>query len=73
VSVYTEVGDAEAAVFVRDWGTGFDPAGVAPDRHGVRESITGRMARHGGRAVVRSAPGEGTEVQLRMATDGQGR
>jgi signal transduction histidine kinase len=36
------------------------------DRHGVRGSIIGRMQRHGGRAVVRSAPGEGTEVELAM-------
>jgi len=67
VSVYAEVKDAEAAVFVRDWGSGFDPAAVAPDRHGVSESITGRMTRNGGGAVVRSTLGEGTEVQLRMS------
>jgi hypothetical protein len=30
----------------------------------VRESILGRMARHGGRAEVREAPGGGTEVEL---------
>ena len=56
-------------VFVRDWGAGFDLASVAPDRHGVRESISGRMARHGGRAVVRTAPAEGTEVELRLPRD----
>jgi signal transduction histidine kinase len=39
---------------------------VATDRHGVRSSIVDRMARHGGRADVRSAPGEGTEVRLHM-------
>jgi signal transduction histidine kinase/phage shock protein PspC (stress-responsive transcriptional regulator) len=66
VSVYAEVRDGEASVFVRDWGAGFDPATVAPDRHGVRESIVDRMARHGGRAVVKTAPGEGTEVELRL-------
>ena len=52
MSVYAEVRDGRASVFVRDWGAGFDPAAVAPDRHGVRESIIGRMARHGGKAVV---------------------
>ena len=31
---------------------------------GVRESILGRMERHGGQAEVRTAPGEGTEVRL---------
>ena len=70
VSVYAEVGAGEASVFVRDWGVGFDPAAVAPDRHGVRESIVERMARHGGRAVVRSTPGEGTEVELRIEVGG---
>ena len=66
VSVYAEVRDGEASVFVRDWGRGFDPDAVAPDRHGVRESIVDRMTRHGGRAAVRTAPGEGTEVELRL-------
>ncbi|HEX2274404.1 MAG TPA: PspC domain-containing protein [Acidimicrobiales bacterium] len=64
VSVYAEARDGEVAVFVRDWGSGFDLASVGPDRHGVRESISARMARHGGRAVVRTAPGDGTEVEL---------
>ncbi len=34
--VYAEVSDAAVDVFVRDRGAGFDPAGVAEDRHGVR-------------------------------------
>jgi len=66
VSVYAEVRDGQASVFVRDWGAGFDPEAVAPDRHGVRESIVERMARHGGQASVRSTVGEGTEVELRL-------
>ncbi len=66
ISVYAEVRDGEASVFVRDWGAGFDLASVAPDRHGVRESIVDRMARHGGEAVVRTTLGEGTEVELRI-------
>lgn len=66
VSVYAEVRDGEASVFVRDWGAGFDLDAVAPDRHGVRESIIDRMARHGGKAAVRTSPGEGTEVELRI-------
>jgi hypothetical protein len=37
---------------------------VPEDRRGVRESILGRMTRHGGRATVHSAPGGGTEVEL---------
>jgi phage shock protein PspC (stress-responsive transcriptional regulator) len=66
VSVYAEVRDGETSVFVRDWGSGFDLDAVAPDRHGVRESIVDRMARHGGKAVIRTSPGEGTEVELRI-------
>ena len=64
VSVYAEAGDARLAVFVRDRGPGFDPAAVPADRRGVRESIVGRMERHGGRATIASSSGQGTEVEL---------
>ena len=50
VSVYAEVMDDSAEVFVRDRGTGFDPDAVPDDRHGLRDSVMGRMERHGGRA-----------------------
>ena len=53
-------------MFVRDRGPGFDPGAVPADRRGVRESIVGRMQRHGGEAVINSVPGEGTEVELRL-------
>ena len=66
VSVYVEGGEDGASVFVRDRGVGFDPASVPSDRHGLRESIHRRMERHGGSAAVSSAPGAGTEVELRM-------
>ncbi|HJZ36132.1 MAG TPA: PspC domain-containing protein [Solirubrobacterales bacterium] len=64
ISVLARVADDEASVFVRDSGAGFDPARVAEDRRGVRESIVGRMERSGGRATVVSAVGAGTEVEL---------
>jgi len=64
VSVYAELAEERVEVFVKDRGPGFDPDRVAPDRMGVRESIRGRMERHGGRAEIRTAPGEGTEVRL---------
>jgi signal transduction histidine kinase len=64
VALYAEVDAERIEVFVRDRGPGFDPAAVPADRRGVSESIVGRMERHGGRAVVHSAPGEGTEVEL---------
>jgi signal transduction histidine kinase len=66
VALFTEVEPASVSLFVRDRGVGFDPAAVASDRQGVAESIRGRMARHGGVATIRSAPGQGTEVELRM-------
>ena len=66
VQVFLEVDGAKVTVFVRDRGVGFDPASVDGDRRGVSESIVGRMARHGGSAVVRSSPGQGTEVELTM-------
>lgn len=66
VDVYVEVTDDDVEVFVRDTGAGFDASAVPPDRRGIAESVVGRMARHGGTAVVRTAPGEGTEVELRM-------
>ena len=66
VSLFAEVEPTEVAVYVRDRGKGFDPAAVPSDRKGLTDSIHARMARRGGTAVVRSTPGEGTEVTLRM-------
>ena len=66
IDVYAEVTDIEIAVFVRDRGAGFDPAAVPADRKGIAESIRARLARAGGTAVVTSAPGAGTEVELRL-------
>ena len=51
---------------MRDRGPGFDAAAVPADRRGVRESIVGRMARHGGRAAIHSAAGAGTEGELTL-------
>ncbi|HEX9228038.1 MAG TPA: PspC domain-containing protein [Arthrobacter sp.] len=65
VSVYLEVTDDAAEVFVKDRGPGFDPDAVPADRLGVRESIVGRMNRHGGTATITSSP-DGTEVRLRL-------
>jgi signal transduction histidine kinase/phage shock protein PspC (stress-responsive transcriptional regulator) len=66
ISVYGEVDAEEVLIFVRDRGHGFDLDAIPEDRMGVRGSIIGRMERHGGSARIRTAPGEGTEVQLRM-------
>ena len=62
--LYTEVTSERVSVFVRDRGKGFDPATVPDDRRGLRDSVSGRLARLGGTADIRSAPGEGTEVEL---------
>ena len=64
VAVYLEVDESRIAAYVRDRGSGFDPADVPPDRKGIAESIVGRMQRHGGTAAVTTAPGEGTEIEL---------
>ena len=64
--VFAQLGPAGAEAFVRDEGAGFDLAAVPAERRGVRDAIVGRMAAAGGRATVESAPGEGTEVTLRI-------
>ncbi len=64
IAVYAEASEEHMQVFVRDRGPGFDPSAVPADRRGVRESIVGRMSRHGGRATIHASPGGGTEVEL---------
>ena len=66
VDVYAESNSDAVHVYVRDRGPGFDPADLPPDRRGVRESIVGRMERHGGRARIASDPVTGTEVELEL-------
>ena len=67
VQVFAEVMPSRVEVFVRDRGRGFDPDAVPEDRYGISQSVVGRMQRNGGRAVVRSRPGEGTEVRMEVA------
>jgi len=66
VSVYVEVEDDAISAYVRDHGSGFDPAAVAADRRGIADSIIGRMERHGGSALINSQPGAGTEIVMRL-------
>lgn len=66
VSVFAEAHDGTVEVFITDQGTGFDPDNIDKDRKGVAESIRGRMHRHGGKAVIDSRVGVGTEVHLTM-------
>lgn len=65
VSAYVEVGPESVEAFVRDHGPGFDMDAVPGDRFGVRESILGRMSRHGGSAALRRLE-NGTEVSLSL-------
>lgn len=66
VQVYAEVEGKTVFVSVRDRGPGFDLDSIPADRMGVRESIIGRMERHGGTARLRAVPDGGTEVELEM-------
>lgn len=54
----------ELVATVRDHGCGFDPAGG--EGFGLTQSIRGRLAECGGDADVRSEPGAGTRVRLRV-------
>lgn len=65
VSVYLESTAGNTEVFIKDRGPGFDPDAVPEDRMGVKESIIGRMKRHGGTAAIISS-GDGTEVRLAL-------
>ncbi len=65
ISVFIECTEHAVEVFVRDRGEGFELDAIPEDRHGVRESIIGRMQRAGGSAEIRSSE-TGTEIQLSM-------
>jgi signal transduction histidine kinase len=60
----------EVVVTVRDDGPGIAPGrlaeAAAAGRLGVAQSIEGRLRDLGGAAVITSAPGEGTEVEMRV-------
>lgn len=66
VDVFVEADAAELNGFVRDTGVGFDPAVIPSDRHGINDSIVGRVQRVGGTATVDSKAGVGTEVEIRI-------
>jgi signal transduction histidine kinase len=64
-----DLGD-ELVVTVRDDGVGMAPGrlaeAAAQGRLGVSASLRGRTTALGGRAAVTSAPGDGTEVEMRI-------
>ncbi len=66
IAVYVELAPGGVTAFVRDRGSGFDPAAVPSDRRGIADSIVGRTERHGGRVEITTSPGNGTEVAITM-------
>ena len=68
--VLVEDEDGEVCVSIRDDGPGMRatrPEEAAADgRLGIAQSMRGRLAALGGEVGIRSAPGEGTEVELRV-------
>src|SRR4051794_30351435 len=68
-TVRCDVADGVAVLEVSDDGVGFETGGAAVGT-GLRVSVAARMAAHGGSAHVRSRPGAGTLVRLRLGADG---
>ena len=66
ISVYLEAGATALDIFVRDRGKGFKPGAIPEDRYGVRESVIGRMQRHGGEATAENMQPHGLRVVLRL-------
>ena len=66
VDLYAEIGDERVEVFVRDRGAGFELDAIPEDRRGVRDSIVGRVERHGGAGRDPHRAWQGTEVELAM-------
>jgi signal transduction histidine kinase len=64
VSIYLEVEPNAVTAFVRDKGVGFLQAEIGDDRRGIAMSIRDRIERVGGRALLDSALGAGTEWEL---------
>jgi signal transduction histidine kinase/phage shock protein PspC (stress-responsive transcriptional regulator) len=72
ISVLARVTPAALELYVRDRGRGFELSAIPDDRRGIRGSIVERMERHGGAATITTAPGAGTEVELRLPRDAEG-
>ncbi len=71
VDLFAEVEPHQVSVFVRDRGVGFDPDEVPADRQGLAKSVRARIERRGGRTVVKSSPGKGTEIRIHMPRAGR--
>lgn len=66
ISLYARTTETSCEIFVRDRGVGFALDQVPSDRHGIRDSIVGRIERVHGTADIKTAQGEGTEVRLHL-------
>ena len=64
IDLYAELSDGRIRIFVKDRGVGFDVDG--PALGGLHHSLIRRVESAGGRVEVRSEPGKGTEVAIRM-------
>jgi signal transduction histidine kinase len=68
-TVFAEAADGWVSVNVRDDGTGFvmDPGRLQADgRGGILKSVMGRITDLGGDVRITTAPGEGTEIEMRV-------
>lgn len=72
ISLYGELSDHSADIWVRDRGAGFDPDNIPADRHGIRDSIYARMHAIGGQVEIRSPLASGgSEVHLSWQVGGK--
>ena len=67
VTVCVDADEDTLTVTINDDGVGFDPV-TTTEGVGLTRSIRGRLNDVGGTATVRSRPGHGTEVELRVPT-----
>ncbi len=65
VAIRVRQRDGTLSIDVEDWGVGFDPAAVDPQRFGL-EGIRERARLFGGRAVIDTAPGSGTRIHVEL-------
>ncbi len=71
-TVFADREDAEVVVTIRDDGVGFvydEESLRAQGKAGMLKSMKGRAEELGGRMIVTSSPGKGTEIEIRVPED----